>query len=289
MKNFFIFLFFISFSFAQVFSSYDYVGARATSMSGSVTSGPEGTWSIFHNPAQLSNLKGVYVSNGYSQIFGLEFLPYYNLGLSYNGWALNIEQFSTELGEVELSSESVIGLSKGVFLHRDRQSSIQLGLRLNFYEYELGISSGIDGDGSSGVSLGNGTSTGIDFGFQGSLHDKYYIAYYFQNINSSLITKNLGNDLPRTMSVGLSYRPYDNLLTSLEMKQLLGYENQQISFGIEYYLLQNFVIRTGVQSNSNRFSGGFEYHFSRLKFAYGFITHHIMPVTHQLSIELKIK
>ena len=262
MNNFLIFLFFISFSFAQVFSSYDYVGARATSMSGSVTSGPEGTWSIFHNPAQLSNLKGVYVSNGYSQIFGLEFLPYYNLGLSYNGWALNIEQLSTELGEVELSSESVIGFSKGFFLHRDRQSSIQLGLRLNFYQYELGMSSGIDGDGSSGANLGDGTSSGIDFGFQGSLHDKYYIAYYFQNINSSLITKNLGNDLPRTMSVGLSYRPYDDLLTSLEMKQLLGYENQQISFGIEYYLLQNFVIRTGVQSNSNRFSGGFEYHFS---------------------------
>ena len=77
MKNLIISICCISFSFTQVFSSYDYVGARATSMSGSVTSGPEGTWSIFHNPAQLSNLKGVYVSNGYSQIFGLEF-PVHN-------------------------------------------------------------------------------------------------------------------------------------------------------------------------------------------------------------------
>ena len=51
-----IVLLFYSISFSQVFSTYDYVGSRATAMSGSITSGPGGTWSIFHNPAQLSEL-----------------------------------------------------------------------------------------------------------------------------------------------------------------------------------------------------------------------------------------
>ena len=57
MKIYIVILIF-SVSFTQVFSTYDYVGAKATAMSGSITSGPGGEWSIFHNPAQLSDLKG---------------------------------------------------------------------------------------------------------------------------------------------------------------------------------------------------------------------------------------
>ena len=56
MKNYIIILCFLSISFSQVFSHYDYTGSRATSMSGAVTSGPGTLDYIFHNPAQLSEL-----------------------------------------------------------------------------------------------------------------------------------------------------------------------------------------------------------------------------------------
>ena len=76
MKNLIISICFISFSFTQVFSSYDYVDSKATAMSGAVTSGPAGSWSMFHNPAQLSDLTGFYFTSGYSKIYNLDFLIY---------------------------------------------------------------------------------------------------------------------------------------------------------------------------------------------------------------------
>ena len=47
-------IFLLSISFSQVFSSYDYLGSRATAMSGAITSGNH-IESYVHNPAQLSN------------------------------------------------------------------------------------------------------------------------------------------------------------------------------------------------------------------------------------------
>ena len=85
------------------------------------------------------------------------------------------------------------------------------------------MSSGIEGDGSSGISLGNHLGFGVDIGFQGILHDKYYIAYYLQNIGSTNMSSDLSSDLPKSMSIGLSYRPYPDLLTSLDINQLSGH------------------------------------------------------------------
>ena len=94
----------------------------------------------------------------------------------------------------------------------------------------------------------------------------------------------LGGELPRSLSMGISYYPYEALLTSLDINQLIGSDSQQVRFGIEYHLFDNFILRTGVQNNSSRFSGGFVLSLQTLNIEYGFITHHIMPITHQVSI-----
>ena len=289
MRNLFLSLFFVSFSFTQVFSSYDYIGSRATAMSGAVTSGPGGSWSIFHNPAQLSELSGIYFINGYSKIYNLDFLPYSNLGLSYNSYSISFEKLSTDINGIELSSEAVMSLSKGFTIYKDKQSTLQSGVRFNLYQYDLGQSSGMEGDGSSGSSLGSGSTIGLDIGFQGNLHEKYYIAYYLQNINSPSIGQGLGNALPKSISIGLSYRPYDDLLTSLDFNQLSGHMDSEIRFGMEYMIMDNLILRTGIQTNPNRFSAGFLYNVFKTDIAYSFITHHIMPTTHQLSIGFRFK
>jgi|TARA_B110000467_G_C18322362_1_gene486351 hypothetical protein len=278
-----------TFCSAQVFSQYDYTGSRSTAMSGAVTSGPGGSWSIYHNPAQLANLEGTQLNSGYSKIFGFDFLPYYTLGFSYNNWAINIEKMSTEINSTELSSESVIGLAKGFLLYEDQQSSVQFGTRINIYDYNLGMSSGIDGDGSLGSDLGSGQSYGFDIGFQGVLNSRYYIAYYLQNINSPTLGRGVGNHLPKSITIGLSYRPYNDLLTSLDVHQLSGNNTSEVRFGIEYFLNKSLILRTGIQSNPNRFSSGLSYKLTNFDISYAFITHHIMPTTHQLSLSYRLK
>ncbi len=287
MIKFIILIFSISISFSQVFSTYDYTGTKATAMSGAITSGPGDIHSIFHNPAQLSTLKGFTFVTGYSEIFGQEFLPYYNLGFSYDSYAFNFEKLSTKLNDVELSSESAIGISKGYTFYKDRQSLIQSGFRLNFYQFDLGSSSGSFGDGSDGISLGKSNGYGLDIGFQGILNQKFYIAYYMQNIISSNIGLGLGNNLPQTLSIGLSYKPYEDLLTSFDINQLAGNSQQEIRFGIEYLFSEKISLMTGIQNNPNRFSAGFKYKFlENYSISYGILTHHIMPSTHQLTFSL---
>ena len=290
MKNYIIILCFLSVSFSQVFSHYDYTGSRATSMSGAVTSGPGTSENIFHNPAQLSDLSGQHFVSGYSKIFNLNFLPYYNVGFSYNSYAINFEKLSTSFNGNTLSSESVLGFAKGFNLYKDRQSNLQSGLRFNLYQYSAGQSSGSEGDGSDGVILGSDYGYGLDFGFQGALNNRYYIAYYLKNIFASNIGYGLNSELPASMSIGLSYRPYEGLLTSLDINQLYGHTDQEVRFGIEYQLSNVWILRTGIQNNPNRFSVGFECKLFDLgKISYGMITHNIMPTTHQLTYSTSLK
>ena len=280
-------LFFIltSLSFTQVFSTYDYVGARATAMSGTTTSGSDIESGMFHNPAQLTNMKGKKIISGYSNLMNLDFLTYSHFGVSYDNYSINFEKMSTDINETNLSSESVIGIAKGMNIYSDRQSLIEAGFRFNMYNYDFGKSAGTEGDGSNGIDLGSGTALGADLGFQGVLNDKYYVGYYLQNIYSYIEDSNLGSSLPQTFSLGLSYRPYQDLLTSLDINQLSGHKNSEIRFGIEYKLMESFTIRTGLQSNPNRFSGGFEFSgIDKLDIAYSFLTHHVLSTTHQFSI-----
>jgi len=58
---------------------------------------------------------------------------------------------------------------------------------------------------------------------------------------------------------------------------------------MEYMIMDNLILRTGIQTNPNRFSAGFSYNVFKTDIAYSFITHHIMPTTHQLSIGFRFK
>ena len=49
--------------------------------------------------------------------------------------------------------------------------------------------------------------------------------------------------------------------------------------------LNELYQRTGLQSNPNRFSGGFEFSgIDKMDIAYSFLTHHVLSTTHQFSI-----
>ncbi|OUT37372.1 MAG: hypothetical protein CBB66_06860 [bacterium TMED6] len=278
----------ISISFTQVFSTYDYVGSRATAMSGATTTGADIESAIFHNPAQLSDSKGKKIISGFSHLYDLEFLTYTHFGLSYDSYAINFEKMSTEFNNTDLSSELAIGISKGMNIYKDRQSLIQTGIRFNIFSYDFGQTAGTAGDGSNGIDIGSGIASGVDIGFQGVLNNKYYVGYYLQNVFRYIEDTNLGSSLPQTFSIGLSYRPYEDLLTSLDINQLSGHINQEIRLGIEYKIMDSFTIRTGLQSNPNRFSGGFQYSLiDNIDISYSFLTHHVLSTTHQFSISVK--
>ena len=289
MKNIIILYFFFSFSLSQVFSEYSYVGASQAAMVGSISSYTYNDGGLFQNPASIAGFKGNIIVAGQSNLFNQSYLPYRHFGLIYDipiigKTGLSYQSFSTDYNGVKLSSENALSISKGVFLQKDKNSSLALGYRINMLSWEQAESSGATGDGSDGFSSGKGATLGLDFGIIGSLRDKYWVGGYLGNINSPIIE---GQNLPRKISISLGFSPVSQVYTNLSMERLLGRSDRQIKLGIRYDIDSKLSLLSGVQSNPNRFGLGIEYRVSRLTLSYSILTHHIMSETHNFEIKIK--
>ena len=64
-KTFFIFLF--SFIFSQSITDYAYTGFEGTSLCGAVVANKGGNWSLYHNPAGLSEVNNIQFTFSFSK------------------------------------------------------------------------------------------------------------------------------------------------------------------------------------------------------------------------------
>ena len=76
--NKFLLLFLVSIPYAQV-SDYGYTHAEASAMAGAVVAEAGSNWSIFHNPAGITEIEGTHLSAGSGKLYGFNWLPAYNL------------------------------------------------------------------------------------------------------------------------------------------------------------------------------------------------------------------
>ena len=285
------FLFLLSSSLmSQVFSEYSYTGSQGAGMAGSVIAHSSSEAGLFQNPASISGLKNNIVITGQANIFNQTYLPYTHFGLIYKisalgRFGLSYQSLSTEYDGKKLSSESSFSFTKGVFLQKDKNSTLALGARVNFLVWDQSQSAGASGNGENGFEAHQTSTVGIDFGITGGLRNKYWVAGYLTNINSPI----MGNiNLPRKIAVSLGFSPIDNIYTNLSMERLLGRNDRQVKLGLKYDINNSLSIISGVQSNPNRFGLGFEYQiFNRFTFGYSILTHHIMSETHNFEIKFK--
>ena len=275
---------------SQVFSEYSYVGVQGSAMTGSIVTHSSSESGIFQNPASIAGFDGNIVMIGQANIFSQSYLPYMHLGTIYDmpflgQLGLSYQNFSTDYNGNKLSTESSLSLSKGMFLQKDKNSSLSIGIRANFLIWEQSGSAGPSGDGAGGFESHQSSSMGVDFGIIGGLRNRYWVGGYLSNINSPLMS---GINLPRKISISLGFSPIDDIYTNLSMERLLGRNDRQLKLGFKYDLNSALSIMSGVQSNPNRFGVGFEYKIlDRIIFGYSILTHHIMPETHTFEIKFK--
>ena len=285
------FIFFLSsYVMSQVFSEYSYVGVQGAAMAGSVISHTSNENGIFQNPASISGVEGKVAMIGQANIVNQSYLPYMHLGLIYNmpvvgKLGMSYQSLSTEYDGTSLSAESSFSLSKGIFLQKDKNSSLSLGIRTNFLIWDQSGSAGSSGDGSEGFEAYQSSAVGLDFGIIGGLRDKYWVGGYLTNINSPVMS---GINLPRKISISLGFSPIDNIYTNISMERLLGRNDRQVKLGFKYDLNSTLSVMSGVQSNPNRFGIGIEYRiFNGIILGYSILTHHIMNETHNFEIKFK--
>ena len=182
-------------------------------------------------------------------------------------------------------NEDLLGIAAGFNLLKDKNSSLAVGFSANYHMIHFGRSAGVSGDGSDGLESEMIGSIGLDLGFLGSLREKNRLGVFIKNINSPMIGEGMSTqNLPRKIHIGLTTIPNKTMEVSFTMEQLLGYDDAQYRTALQYQLNQFLFLNTGVQVNPNRFGFGFNIEKKNFSISYGYLTHHVLPGTHQFNI-----
>ncbi|MBC8213581.1 MAG: hypothetical protein ISR90_05065 [Candidatus Marinimicrobia bacterium] len=291
MKKISLLVIVLSFVVGQVTSDYSYTGAEATGTAGALAANPGGSWSLYHNPSGLADCQSMLLTVGNTNIFSQSFLQFANAGLivptnSFGSVGLSMQLFDVGYPKNNLSTETAIGFSHGFNLQKDKNSQINFGYALSYYEIEYGKTAGLSGDGSDGIEIGNQVAFGLDIGFQAVLRKKHRVGIFAKNINQPELN---GLALPRRLDIGMAYTPYDGVVTSLVFEQLFGHPDSQLKGAIIYDLNNYIVLRVGAQTNPNRLGCGIGIQFESIQFDYSFLSHHVLPATHQMSLTYVVK
>jgi hypothetical protein len=260
-------------------------------MSASDVALPKDSWSLFVNAAGIARQQGLSLVASSQSHFNQDYLSHSLLGLQfktskYGAYGISVENFSVDYSGSSLSAETAIGFHQGIMLRLDRSSSFSIGYGVKYYNIDYGTSAGPSGDGSDGIKLGSLSTFGLDISFLGSLADRIRVGAKALNINSpTLGDANNATRLPQRSQIGIAYSPYDLVWTTVSFNKSVGHPTH-FSSGLSYEIQKNIFLKTGMQTSPNRFSSGFEVYFKKIKIDYGFITHPVLPLSHQISIEV---
>jgi len=276
--------------FTQVVSDNAYTHAEVSAMAGAVTAESGSNWSIFHNPAGITELNGLQVALGGGKLYGYDWLPARNVSyttpipmIGTVGFAF--QQLKTKYSGKTLSTEQTLSIAQGFDLQHDNNSRLSIGYTANFVQWDLGKSAGLSGDGSDGLELGSINSITIDFGALASLREKYRFGVFIKNINSGALGRGVTRQvLPRRINAGITYIPTTDLATSIVSEHLLGRDDMQIKGAIKFTLNPYIKIYAGAQSNPNRFGLGATITSTNQSISYGLLTHPVLPITQQINI-----
>ena len=289
----YLYFFLLTASFAQV-SDYAYTGAEVSAMAGAVVAEKGNDWSIFHNPAGLTEIDGTHFSAGGGRLYGFNWLPSYHLNGTipipiFGKTEFALQQLETKYDGAVLSTEQTISIAQGFDLQHDKNSHLAIGYTANFVQWDLAKSAGISGDGTHGHELGSINAVTVDLGVLASLREKYRFGVFLKNINSGALGRGMTRQvLARRINAGITYMPNPDLSTSIVSEYLLGRDDLQIKGAIRYNLNPLLQIYAGAQSNPNRLGIGTTFTLNRQSISYGLLTHPVLPMTHQFSLGFKL-
>ncbi len=269
---------------ASAFFENTVVSPRARAMGESSVAVEDAAYAAFLNPGQLGGITSGKVGATYVRPFSLDFTDFFYLGAGiplsekWGNLGLGMSSFEVEYDGTSLLKETQVSLAHGFGLYSDYHSRIDFGYSVNMYRVELGESVGDDPEPS-----GSDTAFGIDLGFMMTLHKRTHVGFQIKNLNNPQIGVDT-EELHRRLIAGISYEPYDGVVTTFEFDNELG-EDVQYHGGIDMTIVTGFALRAGVLTNPNKLTAGFGYALAGFGFDYGFSTGGgTLDSTHQFGL-----
>ena len=278
----------LSLTFTQI-SDYTFIGSEASALAGAVVSDKGHSWSVFHNPAGISEIPKAHMNAGGAKLYGYSWLSTNHFSLITNlpkmgKIGFGLFQLETKNGETVLSNEQRVSIAHAFILQKDKNSTLSVGYKLNYNNWFMAPSAGTSGDGTNGISLGYINSYSIDIGMLSDLRKKYRLGAYLTNVTSNAIGNGMTRiALPKRINVGLTYIPITQVATSISAERTLGFKKLILRSAFRYQIDEIFELLIGLQSNPNLLGVGGTLSLGNQAISYSILTHPVLPITHQIS------
>ena len=261
---------------AAMFDDYE-PSPRARAMGGAYYSVSNDANAIFYNPAGLNSAENNIII-GYSKVFNLDFEVINTVALSFQlprkfgTLGIGLHSMDVDFQDVNLMSEKIYALSHSFNILNDIHSNFDIGYTFNMYHLSI-------------EGFGEQPAFGINLGALASVHQRTQIGFTITNLNNPSVGVDNAHDLPQKMAMGISYHPYTDVITSLELKKTMNAKTE-IHAGSEVKVTEMLTIRCGVRSEPTSYSMGASFDMYNIVVDYGFNTHTI-DATHHFSIGYK--
>ncbi len=264
----------LSIIFLCLFSSSLYgqftPGAKEIAISNSGTALSNDVFTIFSNPAGLSQIKWRELGAFYSPSpFGLKQLA--------NGYFAYNEPFS--FGSISLG-----GMTYGFSLYRESKLLLALsydfnnkfygGVTLNYHTYSI-------------KRYGSSSAIYLNIGGLAYLTKNIRWGFYITNLNKATVS-NFDNQIPMIFNTGFSYNILNNLSLNFSFEKDITYQ-PSLSFGIDYNIIDNLSLRSGFSNKPSEFSAGIGLNFPYFELNYAVVSHPDLGLTHQAGIIITFK
>ncbi|MGQ9644722.1 MAG: type IX secretion system membrane protein PorP/SprF [Ignavibacterium sp.] len=240
-------------------------GAKQISLSNADVALSNDVFSVFNNPAGLSQLNWREIGIYYSPApFGLSELA--------NAYVAFVEPFN--FGSVALG-----GMTYGFELYRE--TKIVAGYSYN-YQNKFFAGAALNFHTLSIQNYGNDNAFYFNLGALVYLSDEFRFGFSFHNINRA----SFGNDddqIPVVLNSGLSYDVLKSLSINVAIEKDIRYKTS-FMFGVDYDLVEYLSLRSGFSNEPSRFSAGIGINYSFISLDYAMFTHNDLGLTHQVGL-----
>lgn len=237
------------------------LGGRSAAIGGASVANSD-AWSLFNN---VGSIGAIDQSSGfltYQNRFNISAFQVVGAGYTHHSSFGNVGLGVYRFGD-DLFNQQKLSVGFGNTIDK-----VSLGLSVNLIQYHV-------------ETIGTTKAFVIGFGGLVQLLEGLSLGAHVYNLNQANITNDLS--VPTVIKTGLSYQLGTSVLVNLEIQKDLDFA-ETLKAGIEYELIKNAWIRTGVSSNPTKAAFGAGFRWKKSMIDYAFNDQSVLGATHELSL-----
>ncbi len=213
------------------------IGGRSAAMGNSSVALSD-FWSLYNNPAGIASQENFALGIAYENRFLMQELSLQSAGVvaptKFGVLGLSFNQFG-----YTLYKEQMLGLAYARAFGKD----LRIGLKLDYFST------------SFSEDYENFSAITFELGVQYAINEKLTTGAYIFNPGKARLSEYTDERLPVILRFGLAYEFAEKLIGTVEFEKNFD-RNASIRAGLEYYVLEKFFVRAGINTQPGLFTFG---------------------------------